>query len=88
MKTGVVVVWIEEQPEPVQQPVPTRLLKISEHVELRLSERNGKRFKHMLGSICIASDESTAECERHWPIEAVALLRQWADELEAHNADI
>ena len=78
--------WRDETPEP--QPIRrVRFLKINEQVDLRVSERNGKRFKHMMGSICIASDESAADCEKYWPIEAVALLRQWADEIERGLAD-
>ena len=79
--------WRDETPEQPQPIRRNRILKINEQVDLRVSERNGKRFKHMLGSICISSDESTADCEKHWPIEAVALLRQWADDIERGIAE-
>ena len=79
--------WRDETPEQPQLIRSCRILKINEQVDLRVSERYGKRFKHMLGSICIASDESTADCEKYWPIEAAALLRQWADDIERGIAE-
>ena len=81
-----VMEWVDETQEP--QPIRrTRILKINEQVDLRVSERNGKRFKHMLASICVATNESAADCEKYWPIEAVALLRQWADDIERGIAE-
>ena len=77
--------WTDETPEP--RTTALREMRINGQLGLNLSERNGKRFKHMLASICIASDESTADCEKYWPIEAVALLRQWADDIERGIAE-
>ena len=79
------IVWRDETPEP--RTTSMREMRVNGQLGLNLSERNGKRFKHMLGSICIASDESTSDCEKYWPIEAVALLRQWVDEIERGIAE-
>ena len=78
--------WTDETPEPVWQSL-SRSLKLNRHVSLNISERSGKRFRHLLCSICLESDESAADCEKYWPIEAVAFLRQWADDIERGIAE-
>ena len=65
----------------------TRKLDFIRAVDVGLSEREGKRFKHLLCSICMPSDASMNYLQLTWPTEAVALLRQWADELEAAIAE-
>ena len=79
--------WRDETPEQPQPIRRNRILKINEQVDLRVSERNGKRFMHMLCSICIATDMPMNLLESSWPIEAVALLRQWADDIERGIAE-